>query len=147
MRLQKTSSIKSKKGKNHRIYVRMRLQIYSEKTTNIINSQKQQIVTLLLFSFFNSCKCQDEVAHVGKVSCFLTLTTFFLLFCCFLMVKNRLNKLNLVLYMNYFTTKIRLKVIVRKDVRIESLPLRKLEKTSIKKRRDCWILFFLEWKL
>jgi hypothetical protein len=63
------------------------------------------------------------------------------------MVKNRLNKLNLVLYMNYFTTKIRLKVIVRKYVRIESLPLRKLEKTSIKKRRDCWILFFLEWKL
>ena len=61
------------------------------------------------------------------------------------MVKNKLNKLKLGLYTGYFTMKIRLKVTVQKGARIESLPLRKLEKASgYKKKRweykDGWLI-------
>jgi hypothetical protein len=61
------------------------------------------------------------------------------------MVKNKLNKLKLGLYTGYFTMKIRLKVTVRKGARIESIPLRKLEKASgYKKKRwefkDGWLI-------
>jgi hypothetical protein len=61
------------------------------------------------------------------------------------MVKNKLNKLNLGLYTGYFTMKIRLKVTVRKGARIESIPLKQLEKaTNYKKKRwefkDGWLI-------
>ena len=61
------------------------------------------------------------------------------------MVKNKLNKLKLSLYTGYFTMKIRLKVTVRKGTRIESIPLKQLEKASgYKKKRweykDGWLI-------
>jgi hypothetical protein len=60
-------------------------------------------------------------------------------------LKNRLIKLNLGLYTGYFTVKIRLKVTVRKGARIESIPLKQLEKASgYKKKRwelkDGWLI-------
>jgi len=58
---------------------------------------------------------------------------------------SELNKPNLALYTGYFTMKIRLKVTVRKGARIESLPLKQLEKaSSYKKKRwaykDGWLI-------
>jgi hypothetical protein len=61
------------------------------------------------------------------------------------MVENRLIKLNLGLYTGYFIMKIRLKITVRKGARIESIPLKQLEKASgYKKKRweykDGWLI-------
>ena len=60
--------------------------------------------------------------------------------------KNETNKrLNLGLYTGYLLVKLRLKVTVRKGARIESVPLKRLEKAnSYKKKRwelqDGWLI-------
>ena len=84
-------------------------------------------------------------APLGKAPDLIRVYALLKLFYPIFGVYSELNKLKLALYTGYFTMKIRLKVTMRKGARIESLPLKQLERENgYKKKRweykDGWLI-------